>query len=454
VDTIQTLLLDNLGEAVATSDIGIFVYNDSAASWKSVAPNISLETITSASYNPNGTTYAGTGYNGVFCMRSSSSAWVQCGIDPRPVTSIGFDGSDNLFAGTEDGVFKSGPQGWLRVSDGLTHSTVYQLYYSASSKRLYGSTAGGASYLPDKENYWVPVTEQWTYGFVESPDGVKYTGTNGGILTSIGEGDLWTPVYTIGLPATNIYCLALDSLNDLFAGTSLNGIFMSRDGGAFWTQSGVSSPLIFYSVKTIAIDNGGRIFAGTDTVGAYYSDDLGVSWNNIPSITGKSVASFTVNYPSMYFAGTSDRGAFVSTDQGLNWHSANNGLTDSSIISLNVDQQGHLYAGTSQGLYKSTGILTGVGKTTEVPSSFYLFQNYPNPFNPATVISYQLSVNSVVTLKVYDVLGRLVKTLIEERQTAGIHSVTFDASSLSSGVYFYRLATGNYAGTNKMILMK
>jgi hypothetical protein len=229
---------------------------------------------------------------------------------------------------------------------------------------------------------------------------------------------------------------------------------MSSDGGAFWTQSGVSSPLIFYSVKAIAIDNGGRIFAGTDTVGAYYSDDQGVSWTNIPSIGGKSVTCFTVNYPSMYIAGTSDRGAFVSTDRGASWYSANNGLADSSIIALNVDQQGHLYAGTSQGLYKSTGILTGVGKKTEVPSSFFLFQNYPNPFNPSTVISYQLSVNSVVTLKVYDVLGRLVKTLIDERQTAGLHSITFNASSLSSGVYFYRLAAGSYVGTNKMILMK
>ncbi len=229
---------------------------------------------------------------------------------------------------------------------------------------------------------------------------------------------------------------------------------MSSDGGAFWTQSGVSSPLIFYSVKTIAIDNGGRIFAGTDTAGAYYSDDLGVSWTNIPSIGGKSVTSFTVNYPSMYIAGTLDRGAFVSTDRGTSWHSANSGLTDSSIISLNVDQQGHLYAGTSQGLYKSTGILTGVGKKTEVPSSFSLFQNYPNPFNPSTVISYQLSVNSPITLKVYDVLGRLVKTLIDERQTAGLHSVTFNASGWSSGVYFYRLTAGNFVNTKKLMLVK
>ena len=176
VGSIQTLLSDNAGEAVAITDIGIFAYNDSTASWKSVAPSISSEKITSAFYNPNGRTYAGTEWNGVFLVGNLSSGWVQCGIDPRPVTSVGFDGSGTLFAGTDDGVFEKSPKdgAWLRASDGLTHSTVYQLYYSTSSKRLYASTAGGASYLPDKENYSIPVTEQWTYNFAESADGNKY----------------------------------------------------------------------------------------------------------------------------------------------------------------------------------------------------------------------------------------------------------------------------------------
>jgi hypothetical protein len=204
----------------------------------------------------------------------------------------------------------------------------------------------------------------------------------------------------------------------------------------------------------MAIDSEGKIFVGTDTSGAYSSDDLGVNWNRIPSISGKGVICFLVNNPTTYFAGTSDSGVFASTDHGLSWHSVNNGLTESSIMSLNVDQQGHLYAGTSKGLYRTTDIGTRVDEKNRVPSSFTLFQNYPNPFNPTTVINYQLSMNSEVTLKVYDVLGRLVNTLIGERQTAGAHSVTFNASSLSSGVYFYRLVAGSYVETKKMILIK
>ena len=251
--SIETLLSDNLGEAVAVTNMGVFVYIDSAASWINVTPSVSLASITSAFYNPKGTTYAGTDENGVFCMRSPSSAWVQCGIDPRPITSIGFDGSDNLLAGTEDGVFEKNLKAgdWLRVSDGLSQATVNQLYFSASSKRLYASTGTGLFYLPGGGNYWDHLTQQETFALVESPNGYKYAGTSGGILETVGEEDIWAPIQTIGIPSTSIYCLALDSLSDLFAGTSFNGIFMSTDGGTFWTQTGISSPFIFYSVKTI-----------------------------------------------------------------------------------------------------------------------------------------------------------------------------------------------------------
>jgi hypothetical protein len=86
--------------------------------------------------------------------------------------------------------------------------------------------------------------------------------------------------------------------------------------------------------------------------------------------------------------------------------------------------------------------------------TYSLYQNYPNPFNPTTVISYQLPVNTFVTLKVYDELGRQVKTLIEERQNAGSHSVTFNADNLSSGVFFYTLTAESFVETRKLIFIK
>lgn len=110
--------------------------------------------------------------------------------------------------------------------------------------------------------------------------------------------------------------------------------------------------------------------------------------------------------------------------------------------------------------------LTAVNKLSELLNNFYLSQNYPNPFNPATTIEYTLPESSLsggvsggrgrlmVTLKVYDILGREVATLINETKEAGTYGVTFEASHLSSGVYFYRLQAGEYSQTKKMVLMK
>jgi hypothetical protein len=89
-----------------------------------------------------------------------------------------------------------------------------------------------------------------------------------------------------------------------------------------------------------------------------------------------------------------------------------------------------------------------------LPKEYFLCQNYPNPFNPSTTISYTLPKASCVTLKVYDMLGRIVATLVNQRQDQGKYTTTFDASRLSSGVYFTRLTAGDFTKTMKMALMK
>jgi hypothetical protein len=96
-----------------------------------------------------------------------------------------------------------------------------------------------------------------------------------------------------------------------------------------------------------------------------------------------------------------------------------------------------------------------------VPTEFLLSQNYPNPFNPSTKIKYQIpaSLNpskggTSVTLKVYDLLGREVVTLVNEEQSAGIYEVEFDASELSSGIYMYQIRAGSLMQTKKMVLIR
>ena len=90
----------------------------------------------------------------------------------------------------------------------------------------------------------------------------------------------------------------------------------------------------------------------------------------------------------------------------------------------------------------------------QLPADFSLSQNYPNPFNPATKISYSIPELSDVEMIVYDTIGNLVEVLVSSKQSAGTYQVTFDASHLTSGVYFYQLTAGRYKSVKKLILIK
>jgi hypothetical protein len=95
-----------------------------------------------------------------------------------------------------------------------------------------------------------------------------------------------------------------------------------------------------------------------------------------------------------------------------------------------------------------------VSKFKEVPTGFSLEQNYPNPFNPTTIISYQLPAYSNVILKVYDLLGREVATLVSENKPAGNYKVEFNANKIVSGIYFYTMQAGTFVQTKKLMLLK
>jgi hypothetical protein len=99
-------------------------------------------------------------------------------------------------------------------------------------------------------------------------------------------------------------------------------------------------------------------------------------------------------------------------------------------------------------------IVAGVGISRgEVPALFRLEQNFPNPFNPSTTVRYVLPVRSHVTLSVFNTLGQLVATLVNESREPGNHEVQFDANGFSSGVYFYRIQAGDFVQTKRLLLL-
>jgi len=210
------------------------------------------------------------------------------------------------------------------------------------------------------------------------------------------------------------------------------------------------------------------------------STDGGVNWGAETRLTNNTGSS---EYPSVAVSGSiihvvwndNRDGDFEiyykrSQDAGISWE-GDTRLTNTSGISVNssITVSGSvvhviwkdLRDGNWEIYYKRdpVGNVTGLENSDlNIPKEFSLSQNYPNPFNPSTVISYQLPVGSNVTLKVYDVLGNEVATLVDEYKPSGSYEVVFNTSSIkhhpSSGVYFYQLKSGDFIQTKKMILLR
>ena len=127
------------------------------------------------------------------------------------------------------------------------------------------------------------------------------------------------------------------------------------------------------------------------------------------------------------------------------------------IFDLAIDGGGNKWIGTNEGLavYKEYGIVGFIEQTKKLTlTGYFLQQNYPNPFNPFTTIKFTLPKSEPVNIEVYSTLGQRIETLIDKRMPAGYHQVEFNAQNLSSGIYFYKIETGQFHDVKKMILIK
>jgi len=145
--------------------------------------------------------------------------------------------------------------------------------------------------------------------------------------------------------------------------------------------------------------------------------------------------------------------AIISSNSGTVTNSNYNlrGTAGQPLIGLNFSSSYNL----SGGFWFSYDILTDVEfDNYNLPTQYRLFNNYPNPFNPSTTIIYQIPKQSIVILKIYDVLGREIAVLVNEEKPIGNYKIIFNANGLSSGIYFYRLVAGSFIETKRMVLLK
>ncbi|MBI3788881.1 MAG: T9SS type A sorting domain-containing protein [Ignavibacteriales bacterium] len=417
----SSLTINRTGEIfVGTFGKGIFYSTDRGVSWKQTNTGIAKMYIGAVSSNSQGDIFAGTSNNGVFRSTNHGMTWSKTGdIGNKWVNCVTIGSDDYIFAGTSlGGVFRSGNNGqnWEHNHNGM----------------------------PDDER--VRVIAINSIGHV-------YAGSDGhGLFRSKTYGQNWERVPLLDSTATGIFALAINSLGHIFAATfqaGLTRLFLSSDDGNSWTQ--LPNPSSNTRIHSIIIDNKNTLFLCGE--GIYRSIDNGAHWTPI-GLANKVISSIAFGPNGKFFAGSFNFGAYSSNDSGVTWIEINSGLKSLEVLSLCFDKAGYLYAGTTAGLYRSFNPITEVKNETEPPKFFSLKQNYPNPFNPSTNIEFSLPTSTYMTLKVFNLLGEEVKTLLKGYFVAGDHEINQDFSNLPSGVYLYRLEAGSIVETKKLILLK
>ena len=365
-----------------------------------------------------------------------------------------------IFAGYSNGVNSGGiirstdyGVNWTDVSAGLPSVQIMAL--TTSGNNLFTSEYDGGIYIStdDGANWNITaLTVEYIIGFSTIGTNLFAASKYNGVYLSTNNGTNWNFVNS-GLTNTEIRAIYAKG-SDLFVGTRGDGVFISTNNGSSWTaiNSGLTMKYV-YSLTSI----GSNLFAGTWNAGVFRTTNNGTNWTaahtGLPSSPIYALAASGSNL----FAGTYGSGIYLSTNNGDNWSEVNNGLTSLSINALAICGS-YLYAGgDASGVWRRplSEMITGIeDEQNSLPESFSLQQNYPNPFNPSTRIQYEVSSMQFVQLKVFDLLGNEVATLVNEEKPAGTYEVTCYAEELPSGVYFYQLKAGNYIETKKMVLMK
>ena len=401
--------------------------------------NTSSATVT-ISNNTTGTGSTGNNGNGTW---TNVCSFAQGEI----VYTMLYDGG-NIYAGTWGGkIYKSTDAGknWSRVNNGMNVSFIWSLIkfngsiYAATEKGVFkfdGTTAVGL----DGKDVHALATDgttlyagTWGFGVFKSTNGTTWTELNNNTFGGF---------------------LAIQSLtikgSELFAGTAGGGIFKSTDGMNF------SKLTCGYSVIWSLASTSTTLFSGTYGNGLYRSDDNGMSFTKVTSLDITFVYSISVDLSGKIYVSSLTNGVYVSSDNGATWTSL--GMSGNGVSSMMVNpNSSDVYVGTKEGkvfaITSSNGI-TAVENHTEVPTEFKLAQNYPNPFNPTTTIEFAVPKAGVYSLKVYNVLGEEIASLVDNQLSVGQHKVNFDATQLASGMYIYRLSGNNVNISKKMILMK
>lgn len=273
-----------------------------------------------------------------------------------------------------------------------------------------------------------------SYGFGTDSSGKAYFGGYQQISTY--NNGVWDSIHlpSVGANVTAVNDIAFDSQNNMWLATD-EGVW--KYNGTSWTMWDVNnSAIVANHVSSIDLSSDGLVYVSSFSA-------LGNVIGGISVYDGAAWSSFTME---------------------------NSELPGEQIDDIDLDSRGNLWINTfTKGVtvYRNGGVAgfecidrslqstpTGISSNTAIVKKYFLSQNYPNPFNPVTKLEFGISKPGFVSLKVYNILGKEISTLVNENLSPGNYKLNFDGSGLTSGVYLYKLQTENYSETKKMFLVK
>lgn len=339
----------------------------------------------------------------------------------------------------------------------FTGTSIYAFHFNNSQNGwIVGNVLGGASALKT-----VNGGQAWDFspvGLAKTMYDVHFFDVNNGciaadsgyVLSTSNAGATWSRNHVGTFRAiTNIW---MTSALQVICTDDKGGIYLSADGGKTWVNK--LAPFAT-SITSLFMLNSNE---GWVTFGSYVASkttDGGNTWKST-SIGIENLRDIQFLSSNVGYACSQNSSVYVTTDGGTTWTKT---AGPTGILALYFVNQNVGFAVGPSGLIAKTVNGSGVlavneKKSGNIPGLFLLEQNYPNPFNPTTEVKYQLPTSGLVTLRIFDMVGKEVATLVNEEQKAGLYSVKFNGGNLSSGVYFYRLQSGSINETKRMVLLK
>lgn len=451
----------------AGNDQGIFRTTDNGMSWQSFSNGITEKSIQYI-FKGGDKLYTGTTLAGIFVYNDSANQWEfkVNGLNANKVGSIVTDFQNNLFSGIYgNGVFKgtgTSPVSWENKNNGLNEYFITSLAVSANQNtqdHIYLLTENQIYKTTNLGSSWISLNTPCSYSMNSlciNDSGYLFFNSSCGVFRSVNDGSSWDLMNTNSWMGQVKLVVSNPKLSNVYV-SSENGFYRSTNNGNTWSQISMNGS----NALKIKINNKGHLYAVNTFGEILKSTNNGSSFtlvNNGLPLTYGYIQDLAFNSEDHIYLATKD-GLYVSKNEAASWMIADQTTTSKMVNILEFDKVDRLYAGLiNEGVHRSSSLLTDIEDETKVVEVYMMSNNYPNPFNPTTSIQYAITSGQFVTLKIYDVLGKEVATLVDEFRNAGSYEVEFQSTvvspQLASGVYFYQLRAGSFIQTKKMILLK